>query len=256
MNQFSTFISRAWKVFFLVNFLVSLVLLYPLFYFFCARGSNFETGFKIMRWWGKYLVAIPGVRYKVIHEGQLPKKPYIICPNHTSYLDIILAYCVFPDYFVFMGKKELGKVPFFKVFFKKMNILVDRKSVSGSHRSLRAAAAAIDNGHCVAIFPEGTISKKAPEMLKFKNGAFKLAAEKGVPIVPVTFVNNWDIVADGPFFHVKAWPGVAKVVVHEPFMVPSAEETDVEAAKQKVYTLIEGKISEYLQSKNSKPLTA
>jgi 1-acyl-sn-glycerol-3-phosphate acyltransferase len=255
MKQVTRFFCVVWKIFFLINFALSLLILYPLFYFFCTKGTSFKYGFALLQFWGRYLINVPGIRIKLSSEGKLPKAPYIICANHTSYLDIILTYCIFPDYFVFMGKKELGDVPVFNVFFKKMNILVDRKSTSGAHRAFLAAGAEIDKGNGVAIFPEGTISKKAPEMLKFKNGAFKLAAEKNVPIVPVTFSNNWEIMGDGAFWKAPCRPGTTFIHIHPAIMVASTADIHIEQAKEEVHALIEAKISEYLHPQQLKPLT-
>jgi 1-acyl-sn-glycerol-3-phosphate acyltransferase len=245
-----------WKILFLLNFTLSLALLYPVYYFLFLREKTFGKAFKVMRLWAKYLALSAGIRYTVIKEADLPKAPYIICPNHSSYLDIILTYCVFPNYFVFMGKKELGSVPLFNIFFKKMNILVDRKSNAGSHRAFLEAASGIDKGYCMALFPEGTISKKAPQMLPFKNGAFKLAAEKKIPIIPVTFINNWNILGDGPFFKSPCGPGKIFVHVHAPVNITSASDIEIEKVKTQIHTLLQTKISEYLQNKTVKPAMA
>jgi 1-acyl-sn-glycerol-3-phosphate acyltransferase len=245
-----------WKILFLLNFTLSLALLYPVYYTLFLRKKTFGMAFKVMRVWAKYLAFSAGISYTVIKEADLPKAPYLICPNHSSYLDIIITYCVFPDYFVFMGKKELGSVPLFNIFFKKMNILVDRKSNSGSHRAFLEAASGIDKGHCMALFPEGTISRRAPEMLPFKNGAFKLAAEKKVSIVPVTFINNWNIMGDGAFFKAPCGPGKIFVHLHAPVNITSASDVEIDKVKKHVHTLLQNKISEYLQKENIKPATA
>lgn len=191
-----------------------------------------------MRIWAKYLIYFDFIWIDKKQLSILPKAPYIICANHTSYLDIVLTYCLFRDYFVFMGKIELNKVPLFNIFFKDMNILVDRKSVTGSHRAFLKAAQEIDKGHCVALFPEGTISQKAPQMLPFKNGAFKLAIEKQVPIVPVTFINNWNLLEDKAFWKSRCRPGVATVVIHPFIETKGMTEEDLLSLKSKVFETI------------------
>lgn len=219
--------------------MLSLTILYPFFRLFLSREKWFRHSFTLMRIWANYLIYAHGLRYKLIKESSLPPPPYIICANHTSYLDIVLSYCIFPDYFVFMGKQELSKAPLFNIFFKKMNILVDRKSVTGSHRAFLRAAEDIDKGHSVAIFPEGTISKQAPKLLPFKNGPFKLAIDKQIPIVPVTFIDNWSLLEDAPFLKARSKPGKATVVVHKFIDTKGKTQQDLLSLKEAIYNIIE-----------------
>lgn len=228
-----------WKIFFLLNFTISLLILYPLFYLFLTKEKFFKVGFKLMRMWGRYLLLSNGVLYWSQWKSKLPPPPYIICANHTSYLDILITYALIPDYFVFMGKQELGSVPIFNVFFKKMNILVDRKSKTGAARSLVEAAREIDKGHGLAIFPEGTISRKAPEMIPFKNGPFKLAVDKQVPIVPITYMNGWKILQDAAFLKAKSRPGTLRAIIHPPIWPKGKTEEDLLTLKQEVFDVIE-----------------
>jgi 1-acyl-sn-glycerol-3-phosphate acyltransferase len=125
-------------------------------------------------------------------------------------------YRLFSDYFVFMGKGELLHWPLFSKFFRTTDIAVDRKSMRGSFGAWQKAAEAIDRGHCVAIYPEGTIPENTPTMLPFKNGAFKLAAEKKVPVVCVTWKNNFRIMNEPTRFFEFSMPQVIDVVIHAP----------------------------------------
>jgi len=168
--------------------------------------------------------------------NKLPQ-PCVFCANHTSYLDIIVSYIVIPNYFVYMAKQELDKAPLFRIFFKKMNILVDRKSKIGSHKAFVKAGEEIDKGHSVFLFPEGTISKDG--ILKpFKNGPFKLAIEKQIPIVPITFANNWTILQNGGFLKATGCPGVAKVVIHDAIETKGMTEENLVDLRTKVHEKI------------------
>ena len=243
VKAFLHILGIAWKTLFVLGFVLSLVVLYPFFWLFLSRERWYGYCFKLMRAWAKYLIYGHGLRYELIKEHELPPPPYIICPNHTSYLDIVLTYCVFPDYFVFMGKQELSRAPLFNVFFKKMNILVDRKSVTGSHRAFLRASEDVDKGHCIAIFPEGTISKQAPSLLPFKNGPFKLAVDKQIPIVPVTYMNNWNLLQDGAFFKARSRPGKAMAIIHKPIYTKGKTAADLLSLKNEVYKIIEGPLT-------------
>lgn len=138
-----------------------------------------------------------------------------------------------------MGKRELAKVPLFNIFFKKMNILVDRKSITDAHKAFKRAGDEIDKGNSVIIFPEGTISREAPKMKPFKNGAFKLAVEKQIEIVPITFVNVYKRLQDTPFLQGKAGPGITKIVIHKPVSTVGYTDENIDELKQKIKTIIE-----------------
>ncbi len=240
-----------WKLLFVLNFGLTLLLLYPVFYLLLSRKEWFPKAFTMMKFWARILIYIPGIRYKVKYETKLsPNKTYVYCSNHSSYLDIVLSYCAIPYYFVFMGKQELRKAPLFNIFFKEMNILVDRKSNIGSHRSLEEAAKKIEQGQSVVLFPEGTISREAPKLRAFKNGAFKLAIEKQVPIVPITFVNNWKLLQDRPFLQGLSRPGLALIEVHRPIPTKGMTMDDILALKAQVENTIEKSLIDYeLKSK-------
>ena len=249
MNKIKHIFRVGWKIFFIVNFSLSLLVVYPLFYLFFLSDKTLPNAFRLFKLWARYITVSSGIKVKIICEDKFPDPPYVICPNHTSYLDIIIAYNAFPDYFVFMGKQELVKIPFFNVFFKRMHILVDRNSKSASHRSFLKAAEKIDQGACMIIFPEGTISKNAPRLSPFKNGPFKLAIDKQVPLIPVTYVSNYKILGNGSFWNASCGPGKSIVYIHKAIRTSNLDLTEI---KEKVYTLLDGKISEHLYRQNPK----
>jgi 1-acyl-sn-glycerol-3-phosphate acyltransferase len=220
-----------------------MALLYPFFRILLSRKIWFPKVFKLKKIWAHLLCIGGGVVYVVSYEEELdPNKTYVFCCNHTSYYDIILSYCIIDNYFVFMGKKELEKVPLFNIFFKEMNILVDRKSITDAHKAFKRAGDELDANNSIIIFPEGTISRDAPKMRVFKNGAFKLAIDKQVEIVPITFKNVWNRLQDRPFLQGKAGPGKVDVFVHKPIPTIGMNETNLEELKLKVRNCIETKL--------------
>ena len=184
-----------------------------------------------------------GISYSIEQEVPLNRKQaYIICPNHSSYLDIILSYLVLPVYFLMIGKAQLKRVPLFKIFFKKMNIAVERSSKIDSHRAFVRAAEEIDKGTSMVMFPEGTIPNHTPKLGMFKNGPFKLAIDKQIPIVPVTFKNNWKILPDGRKKKKGGKPGTAFVVIHKPIETKGMTEDDLVLLKNTVFDIIDSTI--------------
>ena len=87
--------------------------------------------------------------------------------------------------------------------------------------------------------PEGTISRDSPKLRPFKNGAFKLAIEKQVPIVPITFLNNWKLLQDRPLLQGLSRPGLACIVVHKPIETKGLTLEDLLTLKAQVENIIE-----------------
>lgn len=238
MNYLLVIPRTLWKLLFLLNFVLGLLVLYPLFYILLSRKKWFPHAFKLKKFWAAWILTVPGLFVKINRKSaaSLPQ-PCIYCSNHVSYLDIVVSYILIPNYFVFMGKQELNKAPLFRIFFRDMNILVDRKSTMSSHRAFLRAANEIKQGHSVFLYPEGTISS-AGKLRGFKNGAFKLAIEQQVPIVPITFLNNWKLLQNGGFFKASGRPGISRIIIHEPIPTAGMTEDDLVSLRSRVHDII------------------
>jgi 1-acyl-sn-glycerol-3-phosphate acyltransferase len=154
--------------------------------------KNYPLTFQLYRLWGMSICFFMGVFPSVKGKENLPKKKgYIMVANHTSQLDIITPYALLSQHFAFLAKKELEKLPLFRINFRGMNVTVDRRSMVSGMESLSACTEKLKNGINLLIFPEGTRSKMAPEMMPFKNGPFQLAIENNTPIVPMVFLDNY-----------------------------------------------------------------
>jgi 1-acyl-sn-glycerol-3-phosphate acyltransferase len=107
---------------------------------------------------------------------------------------------------------------------------------------------AIDEGKSLVIYPEGGIlSKHPPHMADFKDGAFRVAIEKQIPIVPVTIPYNWIILPDNEFL--LQWHKV-NVIFHEPVSTQGLTINDVDALKQKVRAIINEELKKHNQNEN------
>lgn len=146
-------------------------------------------------------------------------KVYIICPNHTSMVDIMMTFALFPNCFLFIGKKELAKMPLFGYFYKRTNLLVDRQNLRSRKDVLDRAAKKVDEGIGICIYPEGGVPSEEVELAPFKQGAFRLSVEKGLTIIPVTYPDNKRHL---PFVFTKGYPGVLRAVIH-PFISPQGD---------------------------------
>ena len=165
---------------------------------------------------------------------------YIFCPNHTSFLDICIMART-PTDFMFVGKNAMEKIPVFGYMYRKLHITVDRGSLKSKHSTYVRAKEAIDNGRSLVIFPEGGVhGERPPQMTPFKNGAFKIAIEKQIPIVPVTIPYNWIILPDDGRF-LLTWRK-AMLIYHDPIETKGLTLSDVDSLKEKVFEIINQKL--------------
>ena len=145
---------------------------------------------------------------------------------------------------MFMAKFELNKAPLFRIFFKDMQISVNRESRTSSHKAFIRAGEELDKGHSIFIFPEGTISSNGV-LRNFKNGPFKLAVEKQVPILPITFMNNWKLLQNGGFFKSYGRPGVSRAIIHKPIDTRGMTEENIVDLRTQVFTLIDSALKKH-----------
>ncbi|MBS1652918.1 MAG: 1-acyl-sn-glycerol-3-phosphate acyltransferase [Bacteroidetes bacterium] len=225
-------------------------MLYPFFYF-SLKSKKYNTVHFLKNVWSRIIVwgslIFPVIKYKD-KKYQLPV-PCIVVSNHTSYLDIIISFFYVKKTAIYLGKQELLKTPLFNIFFKYMDIPVNRKSITESHKALIKCGEKIDKGFNIVIYPEGTISSNG-KLKKFKNGAFKLAIDKQVDIVPVANINNWKFLQNGGFFKSKGTFGIPKIVVGSPISTKGLTENDIELVKEKCFNFIQLELTNYYGAKN------
>lgn len=240
MKKLQEILSGLWKIYAFLILSISLIILYPLYAFLLAKKSRFNNALTLLRIQTGIILFFSGIYVEVKNKNVFfDNKRAVITPNHTSYLDILVLYQTIPNYFVFMGKHTLKTIPIFNIFFKEINIAVNRKSITSGKEALNRCAKEIDEGNSVVLFPEGTIPDDAPKMLRFKGGAFKLAIEKQAPIIPVTFLSNYKRLqlSDG-LFKGKAGPGIAKVIIHDAIPTKGLTLEDLLPLQDKVFNII------------------
>jgi 1-acyl-sn-glycerol-3-phosphate acyltransferase len=246
MRIFRIALGNIWRFWFFFEAIVTFFLLYPVFCFTLRGNAPYEKAFKWMKVHARMIVFLSGIKVEVINR-YTPKRDetYVICPNHISYLDIVLTYIAFPHYFHFMGKAELKRVPFFNIFFKKMNIGVERESRSGSHKAYMRASDDLQKNISISIFPEATIPLCNPELGPMKNGAFKLAIENQVKILPIVFIDNWKVLPDVPHKIYGGKPCRARIVIADPIETKGLEEKDSLLVKQKYREIMQHILQEF-----------
>jgi len=144
-------------------------------------------------------------------EGRDPAtlpSPAVLVANHASFLDVLLLLAVLPPTVRFGAKARLTTYPILGTILRKSGyVLVQR----GTKESASGLAAPIEAGESLFIFPEGTFVR-APGVMPFRLGAFQVAAEKGVPIVPIALRGTRTV-----------WPDETKLLRPAPLAVVIGE---------------------------------
>lgn len=151
--------------------------------------------------WGELATALAGVEVRVTGEQHLwSNRPAVFIFNHQSGLDMLLICKLLRRDFVGIGKKELQSNPILgPVMSFAGTVFVDRMNHDKAIEALGPAVEALRQGMSLAIAPEGTRTT-SPHPTKFKKGAFYMAMEAGVPIVPIILHNTLDALPKHWFF--------------------------------------------------------
>lgn len=230
-----------YRIYFALIFFVVLAILYPIFWLLLLKKSNYPKVFKLKVFTARLILIFDFIGVRKTGKNPLPENgPYVVCANHSSYLDIILMYRVLPkNRFLFIGKSELLKWPVINIFFKKLDITVDRKKRSSGVQSILKAKEGLDDGWSIVIFPEGGIPDNAPVLNRFKNGAFGLAIDKQVPILPITILDNWKLFGTDPILTAYAQPGISNVIIHPLIKTEGLSKKDLISLREQTFNTIE-----------------
>lgn len=224
--------------------------LYPIIYYFSRSPVKFH-GMNRMRWIFSYFSAfLSGFLYRFSFDEKIDwSKRYIICANHTSNLDITALILLVKRNYVFFGKEELLKNFVTGIYFRTIDIPVNRESKISAFRAFKKAEEILKEGKNLIIFPEGMISDYYPPVLQpFKNGPFRLAIEQGVEILPITICNNWHLMwDDGKKYGTN--PGICDIHVHAPIDTTNLTLEQADDLKNKVYSIISNQLSSHQQKK-------
>lgn len=178
-----------WRIWFYILFALVLILLIPILLVFTISEAQYKTFFKIARIWAFSMLWGMGFSVKKLNKYQFDaNQSYVFVANHTSMIDIMLMLALIKKPFVFVGKKELQKLPIFGFFYRRTSILVDRSSAQSRKEVYNHANRRITQGLSIAIFPEGLVpSDESVVLAPFKRGAFSIAYQHQLPILPMIF---------------------------------------------------------------------
>ena len=140
---------------------------------------------------------LAGVRLDVHGAEHLATRPAVFIFNHQSQLDVLILAKLLRGGFTGVAKKELANSPGFGLMFRLADVaFVDRHDTAQAHKALQPAVQKLREGISLAIAPEGTRSA-TPALGPFKKGAFHVAMQAGVPIVPIVIRNSGELMWRG-----------------------------------------------------------
>lgn len=230
-----------WRIWFYILMGVPIIILSPILVLSILSEKTYPQFFIIARLWAKIILIGMGFHYKIEREQEMEKgKSYMLVANHTSMTDIMLMLVVSKNPFVFVGKKELAKIPIFGFFYKRTSILVDRGSSKSRFEVFKRAQHRLNQGLSICIFPEGGVPEDQSMLLdEFKDGAFRLAIEHEIPIVPMTFADNKKRFS---FNFFSGSPGRMRVKVHPFVSTEGLTLDDKKELKDKVWNIIHAQL--------------
>lgn len=222
------------------------MLCYPYLFYLAKNRKHYPKIVKMRRLIAIISSGIAGIFYRFKYEEPIDwSKTYMVCPNHSASIDISAMCAMIKGSCSFMGKEELSEGVVTSLFFRTIDIPVNRDSKMSSYRAFKKAAERLNEGVTMIIFPEGGIADHYPPQLQpFKNGPFRLAIEAGVPIVPVSILDAWELLWDTGLKY-GSKPGNCHIFVHKPIETRGMNPEDADALRDKVYDLMKQKQAGY-----------
>lgn len=188
------------------------------------------------RYWSKLACRLALCKINVIRKGKLePNQSYIFVANHQGAYDIFLIYGYLGQDIKWVQKKELRKIPFVgKASEIAGHVFVDQSSRKSMIETIKKAEEQLSEGASIAIFPEGARTYTG-KMDRFKRGAFIIAKEMKLPVVPVT--------VNGPFDVMKIHthlinPGKLELIIHDPIPTKDLTDDDIPELMNKCHEIV------------------
>lgn len=239
-----------WTLWCIVVFGVAMGIAFPMMVFIVMSKNEkwlYQAHFLPPKF-ARFVLLLWGIRV-VQHNREVsqPDTQTIFVSNHRSYLDGIVASAVIPNFSKFLGKAEILSWPVLGYIMKHLYVAVQRDDEQDRQRSMNEMREKLKTGASFFICPEGTCNT-TPELLKyFHHGAFRLAIENKLPLVPLTFVNTGNIF---PRHGLMLRPGTVHVYWHEPIETANMQINVIEQLEEKTKLVMRGDLlKHYLSGK-------
>lgn len=220
-------VATCWLVLYVVSF-IALVVCYPF-------DKKRAVVHKISEWFTNVaFIFAPGMRRDVVGMENIdPTKAYVMVLNHQSMVDIMSIYNL-PLVFKWVSKKEVYRIPLVgRLLLMHGDIVINRASAKEAMQLVHSKGKEwLEKGASVAIFPEGTRSKDG-QIHNFKAGAFLLAKDAGVPILPIVLSGTTTMLRKGTFW--LNWRNRITIKVLEPVSREEVAERSIKEVMADVH---------------------
>lgn len=212
---------------FLCSFLISL--------FFPSKATDFL--YRYIRFWSGSWLLFAGCKLEISGEENIDRQQsYILVINHSSAADMFPAASAIKIKYRPLGKIELKKIPVMGFIFEKTLVFVDRSNAESRKNSLTKLKELLQKNISVLIFPEGTRNRTPKPLKDFYDGAFRLAVETQLPILPMVMCNTKAMWSNEQFL---IHPVDLKAIFLKPVATLGLTENDIQELKDKVYKMME-----------------
>lgn len=204
----------------------------------CMVGLSRWFAFLPTRFWGWFTIRFLFLPVKVEGREHLqPGQSYIFAANHQGAFDIFLLSGFLGREFKWMMKASLRKVPFVGMACEKAGyIFVDKSSRKAVAKTMDDARQRLVGGTSLAVFPEGARTFSG-HMGIFRRGAFQLADELQLPVVPITIDGCFDVMPRTKDFHFAQWHPL-RLVIHPPIIPTSQGADNIKQTLEESYRII------------------
>lgn len=228
-----------WRIWFYILVISTIIVASPVLIVVISHQRFYKSFYKVANVWGKTVLYGMGFWWEEKkHQPIDTQKSYMFIANHTSMIDIMLMLAIVDNPAVFVGKEELTKIPLFGFIFKRTSITVNRSNAKSRKEVFEKAQKRLDQGLSIVIFPEGLVPGDESLVLSdFKNGAFRLAIEHQIPIVPMTFL---DCKKRFSYTFFSGSPGKLRVKINSFIETSGLTLKDRDTIKKEAFQLILG----------------
>lgn len=213
----------------------------------CTLGNGHFCGYYPGKWWAQFIIRILLLPVKVEGRENLVKgQSYVFVANHQGAFDIFLIYGFLSRNFKWMMKRQLRQMPFVgKACESAHHIFVDKRGASKIRETYDRARQTLQGGMSLVVFPEGARSFTG-HMGVFKRGAFMLADDIELPVVPLTINGSFDIMPRTRDMKWVVWHPL-RLTIHKPILPVGKGTDNIKYLEEESYKVVMGGLEKQYQ---------
>ena len=213
----------------------------------CSLGNGHFWGYYPGKWWAQFIIRILMLPVKVEGRENLVKgQSYVFVANHQGAFDIFLIYGFLCRNFKWMMKRQLRQMPFVgKACEAAHHIFVDKRGASKIRATYDSARQTLQGGMSLVVFPEGARSFTG-HMGVFKRGAFMLADDIELPVVPLTINGSFDVMPRTRDMKWVVWHPL-RLTIHKPIQPIGKGADNIKYLEEESYKVVMSGLEEKYQ---------